>query len=101
VALADYYARTAVAASQVLTGFDEEAFRHTLSSTCLGIAFGPDAVASGEGLALLDLLVRVACRLYPALAFSAGGGSGEHAHHLAALARDINPAIDIDAGSPL
>lgn len=100
MALADYYARTAAAASQVLTGFDEETFRDTLSDTRLGIAFGPDVVSSGEGRALLDLLVRLASRLYPAVTLSPAGGAEELAHDLAALARDINPAIDIDTGEP-
>lgn len=100
MALADYYARTAAAASQVLAGFDEEAFRDILSGTRLGIAFGPDAVFSGEGLALLDLLVRLAARLYPALTLLAVAGAEGLAHDLTALARDINPAIEIDTGEP-
>ena len=100
MALAEYYGRSAVAASQVLTGFDEATFRGTLSGTCVRIAFGPDAASSGEGLALLDLLVRLASRLYPALTFAAAPGAGELGHQLTVLAHDINPSIDINTAEP-
>src|ERR1700674_2055845 len=59
MALADYYARNALAASQVLAGFDEERIRMALESVRVGLAIGTDAAQCSEGRALLDLLIRL------------------------------------------
>ena len=89
--LADYYLRSAVAAAQVLGGFDEGWFRARLESTPIGISIGTDG-HSEEGVALADLLVRIAARIYPALALV-----GDHSTiaPLAKLAKAINPNIDL------
>jgi hypothetical protein len=100
MALADYHARSAAAASQVLAGFDEDLFRDTLSRTSLEIAYGSLAASSGEGQALLDLLVRLSARLYPALRVTSASGEEKLAHELSALARQINPAIEIAVDQP-
>lgn len=65
MALADYYARSALAASQVLAGFDEQRFRGVLEGVRVGLVIGTDAVQCTEGRALLDLLVRLLARMYP------------------------------------
>jgi Prokaryotic E2 family C/ThiF family len=100
MALADYHARSAAAASQVIAGFDEDLFRHTLSGTSLEIAYSSLAASSPEGRALLDLLVRLSARLYPALRVTPASGGEKLAHELTALARQINPAIEADADQP-
>lgn len=89
--LADYYVRSAVAAAQVLSGFDEELFRSRLESTPVGISLGAHA-QSGEGRALADLLVRLSARLYPAIALI---GEPATVAPLAELAKAINPLIDL------
>lgn len=94
MALADYYARGAIAASQVLAGFDEQRFRATLERVRVGIAFGRDAVDRAEGRALLDFLVRLVSRLYPTLVFRAGAERDALADEMKALASRINPAIE-------
>jgi hypothetical protein len=99
MAVADFYARGAVAASQVLAGFDEPRFRATLEDVRLAIAFGADAANSREGSALLDLLVRLLSRLYPTLILQPEHGADRVASELSALARGINPEITL-AGSP-
>jgi hypothetical protein len=89
--LADYYLRSAVAAAQVLSGFDEHWFRSRLESTPVGISLGADA-RSDEGRALAELLVRISARLYPTLALI---GEPDAVGPLATLARTINPKIDL------
>ena len=87
MALADYYARNALAASQVLAGFDAERIRVTLDRERVGLSIGTDATESSEGRTLIDLLVRLVARLYPTLAIRSepGGRSAvEEAVNLAA-----------------
>jgi molybdopterin/thiamine biosynthesis adenylyltransferase len=87
VALADYFRRSAIAASQVVAGFDEEAIRQRLQDVRVGVIVG-DA-ATPEGVALADLTIRLLARLYPTLVLS-GDSPG-----LALLAKEINPNIEI------
>lgn len=96
MALADYYGRGAVAAAQVLAGFDEARFRETLTGTIVGITLGDDSIGA-QGSALIDLLVRLTARLYPVLAIRAS--SEPRAAELRDLARAINPAIEF-SGTP-
>jgi hypothetical protein len=94
MALADYYARSALAASQVLSGFDEERIRAVLDSARVGLAIGSDAAKCSEGRALLDLLVRLLARLYPTLVIRSGVEGQNAADEAMRLARAINPNID-------
>jgi hypothetical protein len=91
MALAAYYGRGALAAAQVLDGFDEGHFRARLEQTPVGIAFD-ETIATPEGHALAEFLTRMAARLYPQMAIS---GPTTPAGELASLARAINPAIEI------
>jgi hypothetical protein len=91
VALADYFHRSAVAAAQVLGGYDEEGLRGRLGETSVGVFVSNEADCP-EGRALVDLTIRLLARLYPTLALEAGGSIDVDA--LADLARSINPAID-------
>lgn len=99
MALAEYFERSRLAAAQVLEGFEEEAFKASLESVVLGIAFGEQAESSIEGRALLDLVVRLAARLYPVVTFRAQGQSGV-IRELRDLATRINPNIDIVERDP-
>jgi hypothetical protein len=89
--LADYYQRSAVAAAQVLAGFDENWFKERLGSTPVGVSLGRDAT-SAQGAALADLVVRLLARLYPAITVV---GEAQHVEPLVALAQRINPRIDV------
>jgi hypothetical protein len=95
MALADYYQRAAQAASQVIAGFNETSFRASLERTNVGLGVGRQAAGSDEGIALLDLTVRLLARLYPSLGFRIETGAEAEAERLAALARAINPRIEI------
>jgi molybdopterin/thiamine biosynthesis adenylyltransferase len=91
MALADYFHRSAVAASQVVAGFDEEAIRDRLQTVHLGVSVG-DAETS-QGQHLLDMTVRLLARLYPTLVLD-----GDTNGTAATLAREINPNIELTTG---
>jgi molybdopterin/thiamine biosynthesis adenylyltransferase len=94
--LADYFRRSAVAAAQVLAGFDEDVFRERLEQVAVGLSVGADATAEPGGAALADLAVRLMARLYPTIALAGPSGTIEP---LAALARAVNPEIEIRQGA--
>lgn len=91
--IANFYKRAAVAASQVLAGFNEDAFRHTLEGSRVGLALGPDGSSLGEGRATADLSVRLLARLYPSICLQVVDET--HRGELERLARSINPNIEI------
>jgi hypothetical protein len=102
MALAPYYDKAAIAASQVVAGFRPDAFREALEGVAVGVSFGDQAARSPEGRALLDLQVRLLARLYPALALRPDGGAAEdEAGRLTALARAVNPRLDLVDDAPV
>ena len=94
MALADFFPRDAVAISQVLQGFQADAFIEKLKIVRVAIAFGDDAATSRDGRNLLDLSVRLAARLYPSLTIATGTSGDRFADELIALASSINPKIE-------
>jgi hypothetical protein len=93
MALADYYDRAAVAAAQVISGFNEQAFRSVLEATTIGVSIDRHAAASSEGRVLSDLLIRLLARLYPRLHLAVTDLA--YVADLSALARAINPQIKL------
>ena len=93
MALADFFPRDAVAISQVLQGFQTDAFTQKLEGVRVAIAFGEEAATTRDGRALLDLSVRLAARLYPSLTFATVPAADRVADELMALASSINPHI--------
>ncbi len=94
MALPPFYQRAAVAMSQVLHGFDNEAIRRKLEDSTIGVSFGRQAAQSVDGQTLLDLLIRLLARLYPRLSLT-GQNAEAHATSLHDLARSINPDVEI------
>jgi len=94
MALADYFHRTAVAASQAVRGWDEDAIAERLRGVVPGIQWDVDTVASGEGAALLDMCVRLLARLYPRLHLT---GPDNSRSAVAKLALEINPRIEFES----
>ncbi len=90
--LADYFRRSAVAAAQVLAGFDEDAFRERLEQIAVGLSVNAEATVEPGGAALADLAVRLMARLYPTIALV---GPSDTIEPLATLARSVNPEIEI------
>jgi hypothetical protein len=97
VALADYYERAAIAASQVIAGFVPDLFRKTLQDTDVGLAIDHEAATSNEGKALAELAVRLLARLYPCLEIRAEASS--EGDRLESLAKKINPQIEFKRGA--
>ena len=96
MALANFFAKSAIAASQILQGFDPEALQQKLESCVVGIAFDYDAVTSSEGRAAVSLAVNMLSRFYPRIAIvDLTRRSRDVAETLAAQARAVNPAIEI------
>ena len=94
MALADFFPRDAVAISQVLQGFQTDAFTEELEGVRVAIAFGEDASTSRDGRELLNLSVRLAARLYPSLTFITVPTGDQFADELIGLASSINPNIE-------
>lgn len=101
MALADFFFRDAVAISQVLQGFEKDAFVERLEGVHVAIAFGEEAASGQDGRDLLDLSVRLAARLYPSLTFATVPAGEERADELMTLARNINPNIELSREGPL
>jgi Prokaryotic E2 family C/ThiF family len=99
VALADYFDRTARAASQVLEGLDSERFERQVRSASVGLTFTGAASRNREGSHLLDLVVRLMARLYPSISIDSDDDGAAMRRQLAALARAINPSIAITKNS--
>ena len=97
MAVPDYFQRNAVAISQVISGLDRAILESMLGDVCVGVRIGRDAQGR-EGRALADLLVRLLARLYPALIVREAG-DGRLVDELEALARRINPRIEL-SGTP-
>jgi hypothetical protein len=91
MALADYFQRSAVAAAQVLRGYDEDRIRERLGAVSIGLLIGPDA-ETPEGAVLAEMLVRLVARLYPRISIRGSTSS------LSDLALRINPVIEITEG---
>ena len=83
-----------VAISQVLQGFQKDAFVEKLKGVRVAISFGQQAATSRDGRELLDLSVRLAARLYPSLMFATVPAGDRFADELMALASSINPNIE-------
>jgi len=92
--LADYFSRDVVAISQVLQGFQTDAFIEKLQGVRVAVAFDEEAATSRDGRELLDLSVRLAARLYPSLTFATVPAGNRFADELVTLARSINPNIE-------
>ena len=94
MALAGFFPRDAIAISQVLQGFQSDAFIEKLEGVRVAIAFGEEATTSRAGRELLDISVRLAARLYPSLTFATVPAGDRFADELMALASSINPNIE-------
>lgn len=97
MAIANFYKRAAVAAAQVVAGFNEDAFRRTLEECRIGVAMGAEASSLKEGRALADLSIRLLTRLYPAIDLRIADDT--HRGELEKLARSINPEIELGSSA--
>jgi len=102
MALANFFDKSALAASQVLNGYDRSVFEARLLNSPVEIAFDEQAVSTDEGKATLELTVRLLARLYPEIVLSGLAiENSEHVTRLRELAQSINPAIGFEANTPV
>lgn len=98
MALANFFDKAAVAAAQVLQGIDYASLTMSLESRVVGLAFDDRAVTQREGKLSLELAINLLARLYPRLAIIPDGTQAEaFVEGLIAIARSINPQIEISA----
>jgi hypothetical protein len=96
MALAPFFDKTALSAATLLQGFDRRGFEEKLSSNKIAINFAIQPEGSSEQLVAAELLVNLLARLYPRLSILSEGG-GEVHDRMVALAKSINPDIEISA----
>ncbi len=95
MALARFFAKNVLAANSVLPDVTYESFAAALSAQRIGVYVSERAMTR-EGSVTARLLVNLLARLYPRLAILGGDGA---ASELAAVAREINPLIDLDTSA--
>lgn len=102
MALANFFNKAALAASQILNGYDRENFEKRLMAAPVELAFDKKAVHSSEGAATLDLTIRLLARLYPKLIINPLDIDSEACGKaLERLAKSINQDIEIAQEIPL
>jgi hypothetical protein len=100
MSLANFYTKAALAASQILRGFDEVAFRERLENCLVCISFDDGVVDSVEAKTTLELTVNLLSRLYPKLVLKPKSENTKTlAEGLIALAKSINPSIEFGSDS--
>lgn len=96
MALANFFDKSALAASQVLRGVDQAAFATIVERHTVGLMFDDAAVSSPEGIPTLHLCMNLFARLYSRIVILAHGAIAESVEpELVHLAYAINPNIDI------
>lgn len=99
MALANFFDKINLGASQILKTYDSSAFESKLLAQCICVQFGDDALGSFEGQTALDLLIRLLARLYPNIKLKNIAANGKHddfVKQLKTLTMQINPVINLD-----
>jgi hypothetical protein len=94
MALAKFFNKTALAASHVLRGFDQDAFETALNAINVNVFYDKSAESSAEGRWTLELAVNLLARLYPKLSITSSHRS-RLLRELINSAKVINPDITI------
>jgi molybdopterin/thiamine biosynthesis adenylyltransferase len=96
MALANFYPRSATAASQVLRGFDAKVFESKLAQHAVGVALDGAAAQSREARKSLELAINLLARFYPCLVLlPLDRKAASLRDSLEKQARRINPLITI------
>lgn len=94
MAFAEYFEKNVQAASFLLQKFDSAEFKALLERETIGIAFDETASQTIEGLATLDLVIRLLARFYPNIILLALDEAAKtRVKIFEKLAREINPKI--------
>ncbi|MBA3242580.1 MAG: E2 ligase fold family C protein [Acidobacteria bacterium] len=96
--LANFFDKSALAASRVLQGVSHASLAAALDTHVVGLAFDDAAAFSPEGRLTLEMSANLLARLYPRIALTPHGHSAEVlSPELASLMLNINPELDISA----
>jgi hypothetical protein len=96
MALANFFDKSSLAASQILRGYDASDFKSRLLQSPIELAFDKNAISCKEGVSTLDICVRLLARLYPVVVLTPiDGESAMHVKRLTEIATSINPDVDI------
>lgn len=96
MALANFFDKVNLGASQRLLNHDRGAFETKLLSQSVAVFFSAATAESFEGRTLLDLLTRLLCRLYPNVSFICDDieRGSKRRQALIDVAQQINPEIN-------
>lgn len=98
MALANFFDRAVTAASNILQGFETDAFQQTLDAQVVGIAFDSKGTQTLEGRVAIELVVNLLSRLYPQIAIIAiDPKANPFVKFCIKLTKEINPAISISS----
>lgn len=99
MAIANFFKKSALAASQILRGYDRSEFESKLLNSPIELAYDRNAAQSFEGRSTLELTIRLLSRLYPKLVLTELETIEEGTtKFLSDLSRSINPDIDLGVG---
>lgn len=94
--VANFFNKSALAASHVLQGFNPALFAARLATAPVALAFDKHAVALAEGQATLDIAARLLARFYPHVPLQPlDEESRAYTTTLIGVMRSIHPAIDL------
>lgn len=101
MALANFFDKSALAASQILQGYDTDTFKEKLLAAPIELAFDGKAINCSDGRACLDMSIRLLSRLYPTVIISALDAiAKEQLLHYVSIAKEINSNIDTECEMP-
>src|SRR4051794_30179085 len=95
MALAPFFDKNAVAAAQLLRGYDKEGFARALTQKAPEVVFDSSVAKNPMGRLLTELLVNLLARLYPAITLRATDDAARaYRPELVQLAASINPSVE-------
>ena len=99
MALANFFKKSALAASQILSGYDRSQFESKLINSPIELAYDRNATQSFEGRSTLELTIRLLSRLYPQLVLTEIETiEDDTTKFLSNLSKSINPEIELGIG---
>src|SRR5687768_1258044 len=96
MALPAFFNKASLAAMSVLRASNQVVVAQALERHVIGLAYSDDAIASPNGLAMVELSANLLARLYPRVCLVPRGKRAvTYAVTLAELMRQINPRIEL------
>lgn len=102
MALANFFDKSALAASYVLSNYDRSHFERRLGESNIEIVYDYAAINSNEGMATLEMLIKLLARMYPKLIITELGLDIDayRSMQMVQMAQSINPHINISNDKP-